>query len=121
MRYKLLILSTVFITGHTLPQGSPNAQPTCSSFESSGYHCVPYYLCDPTGYIIIDGGGIFNPRTSDTVQVVNHEDALESSCDKLIQVCCRHPDYKNIKNKEPFKLTTPSPRNPKRITPKCGN
>ena len=48
----------------TIDEGRHDASSSCSEFEDSGYHCVPYYQCDNCNTIIVDGTALFDPRTS---------------------------------------------------------
>ena len=53
----------------------------CSDYNDYGYACVPYYQCNKDNTIIIDGGGLFDPRAgydckkgNDNIIANNHDD-----------------------------------------------
>ena len=74
----------------------------CSEFKEDGYRCVPFYSCKG-GEIITDGrdilgvrGAIFNP--------------LDSKCDdSYTDICCRHPDWRDVPFDQDIKLPPPVP------------
>jgi len=98
MYYLLLILLSNTRISSSMPQfedggidgGRHEESSSCSEFEDSGYHCVPYYQCDNCNTIIVDGTSLFDPRTSCGTSET-HRRATRSQCSKQIEVCCRHP------------------------------
>ncbi len=72
---------------------------TCDDYWESGYSCVPYFQCR-AGHVIIDGEGLFNPRFGGLNDVELNPDI--SKCPGDLEMCCRHPDYKDTPIINPF-------------------
>jgi len=91
----LSILSVVFSLaglGDCMPQGD-QLEKKCKEYSEFGYFCVPYYQCDALNKIITDGIGLVDPRQVDDDECREPDPsiAVTSKCDKLLEVCCRHP------------------------------
>jgi len=61
----------------------------CNFYFNAGYRCVPYYQCF-NGTIVVDGGGLFDIRTSLAAVILDPE---KSKCPGDLEVCCIHPDF----------------------------
>jgi len=78
-----------------MPQGEQR-EVRCGEFSDYGYYCVPYYQCNAQNKIITDGVGLVDPRQAGDLGVCQEPDtnlAVTSKCTKLLEVCCRHPQY----------------------------
>jgi len=64
----------------------------CSDYGSLSYYCVPYYQCDDCNTVIVDGKGLFDERDGECATNEKHEQATKSTCNKILDVCCRHPN-----------------------------
>ena len=76
-----------------------NTLPSCSSFASQGYDCVPYYLCKD-GYIVTDGEGVIDPRglakrrQPEKVKArITNWRPEDASCPVIFDVCCKDFDF----------------------------
>jgi len=81
----------------------------CSEFGDISYYCVPYYQCNDCNTIIVDGAGLFDDReTIECPTSKKHVQATKSTCSKILDVCCRHPnsslplDSPPVVDKEPL-------------------
>ena len=65
----------------------------CKEFDVDGYRCVPYYGCY-NGEIITNGKGVINIRSGRSISF--ELNPLDSLCPGDLEVCCRHPDWRNV-------------------------
>jgi hypothetical protein len=73
----------------------------CTEFNEEGYRCVPFYACKG-GEIITNGAGLANVRGAGMeVAVFN---PLDSKCEESLDMCCRHPDWKDVPLEEEIEL-----------------
>jgi len=73
------------------------AKKKCSDFESDGFSCVPFYGC-LAGEIITNGATIINIRGLNGRRKKRSIDLgpLDAKCFCGSDICCRHPEYKNV-------------------------
>ena len=73
------------------------AKKKCSDFESDGFNCVPFYGC-LAGEIITNGATILNFRGLGKGRKKRGIDLgpLDARCFCGVEICCRHPDYKDV-------------------------
>lgn len=73
------------------------AKKKCSDFESDGFICVPFYGC-LAGEIITNGASIINIRGLKGRRKKRSIDLgpLDAKCFCGSEICCRHPEYKNV-------------------------
>merc|ERR1712008_532165 len=73
------------------------AKKKCSDFESDGFSCVPFYGC-LAGEIITNGATIINIRGLKGRRKKRSIDLgpLDAKCFCGSEICCRHPEYKNV-------------------------
>jgi len=78
-----------------MPQGDQQDN-LCRNYLQFGYFCVPYYQCNTQNKIITDGGDLFDPRQADDNQDCltgpDISKVVTSTCGKLLDVCCQHPN-----------------------------
>jgi len=77
----------------------------CTYYAEYGFECVPYYQC-AGGYIITDGGGLFDIRSGlqDTL------DPAGSKCESYLEVCCRDESFSDVPLPKRPVTTTTTPR-----------
>jgi len=105
LTFILLVPTSYFLEGK--PQPEPQGS-RCSEFSDFGYFCVPFFQCDDDSNIITDGRTLFDPRVSDIDCNKEPEKsvATTSSCRKLTERCCFHPNYTDTCNNiKPTKKT----------------
>ena len=84
----------------------------CTEFSEDGYRCVPYYACHD-GEIVTNAVGLIDLRTDpeDESDTFNPSD---SKCEESLDICCRHPDWRDVPLKQEIKL-------PPKIPDECLN
>ena len=60
----------------------------CTEFAEDGFRCVPFYACNG-GEIITDGTSLIGIRSAELAP-------LDSKCSAKNEICCRHPDWKDV-------------------------
>merc|ERR1712008_130447 len=73
------------------------ANKKCSDFELDGFSCVPFYGC-LAGEIITNGATIINIRGLKGRRKKRSIDLgpLDAKCFCGTEICCRHPEYRNV-------------------------
>ena len=72
----------------------------CNDYQEFGYHCVPYYQCNDNNIIKTDGAGLIGPRSGGFRDVIQ-EEAENSKCGSLLEVCCQHSSFSTTTTLEP--------------------
>jgi len=62
----------------------------CTEFAVDGYRCVPFYGCT-NGEIITNGKNVIDIRSFSVAL-----DPQTSICPGDLEVCCRHPDWRDV-------------------------
>ena len=103
------------------------AKKKCSDFASEGFSCVPFYGC-LAGEIITNGATLINTRGLNGRKRKKRSfdlGPLDAKCFCGTEICCRHPEYKDVpleidpatlkdaSDDEKCIVTTPKPTTPK--------
>jgi len=82
----------------------------CSEFAVDGYRCAPFFACKG-GEIIANGVGLLNIRHEDIGRVSRTValDPAMSKCEKGLEICCRHPDWRDVPPETYIEIGKPSP------------
>ena len=64
----------------------------CQDFSENGYRCVPEYACK-NGEVIINKPKPIHSNLSRMILLLYNE---YSKCPGTDEVCCKHPDWKNV-------------------------
>merc|ERR1712037_451816 len=70
----------------------------CSDFASEGFSCVPFYGC-LAGEIITNGATLINTRGLNGRKRKKRSfdlGPLDAKCFCGTEICCRHPEYKDV-------------------------
>ena len=93
--------------------GAADTLPSCSSFASQGYDCVPYYLCKD-GYIVTDGEGVIDPRgltmrrQPEKVKArITNWRPEDASCPVIFDVCCKDFEFSDDQTLTPTTAASP--------------
>merc|ERR1712008_221332 len=74
------------------------AKKKCSDFKSDGFSCVPFYGC-LAGEIITNGATLINTRGLNGRKRKKRSidlGPLDARCFCGSEICCRHPEYKDV-------------------------